>query len=315
MARRALGSAGLTVVQAVERVRRGPLLIACSGGPDSLALAAAAAVVAARRGDPIRAVVVDHDLQPESADVAAGVVTQLQQRLKMAAEVIGVRVRDDGAGPEASARDARYAALEAAATDDEHILLGHTMDDQAETVLLGLARGSGVRSLAGMPAARGRFLRPFLGLRRSVTAAACQEFGLDPWIDPHNQDRRFTRVRVRTEVIPTLEEQLGPGVTEALARSAQLARADADYLDELASRATRDLAGPALEVDALLELPEPIATRVLRWWLLDAGAHEASATHLQAAWGLVVDWRGQVGVDLPGLRIRRHAGRLVAEPL
>lgn len=315
MARRALGPAGLQTVQAVERLRRGPLLIACSGGPDSLALAGAAAVVAARRGDRIRAVIVDHGLQPESADVAAGVVAQLQQNVKISAAVIGVDVRDDGLGPEAAARSARYAALQAAADDDEQVLLGHTMDDQAETVLLGLARGSGIRSLAGMPASRGPFVRPFLGVRRSITAAACQEFGLEPWIDPHNQDRRFTRVRVRAEVIPTLEDQLGPGVTEALARSAQLARADADFLDELASQAISELTGPELEVRALRALPEPIATRVLRWWLLDAGADEVTATHVQAVWGLVAEWRGQAGVDVPGLRIGRRGGHLFAVPL
>lgn len=315
MARRALGPAGLHTVQAIERLKPGPMLIACSGGPDSLALAAASAVVATRRGDDVRAVVIDHGLQPGSADVAAGVVTQLQQRLHLRAEVVSVGVRDDGAGPEAAARDARYAALQAAITDDERVLLGHTLDDQAETVLLGLTRGSGVRSLAGMAAVRGPFVRPFLGLRRSVTAAACQEFGLEVWADPHNQDPRFTRVRVRTEVIPNLEAQLGPGVTEALARSAQLARADADYLDELAGRVFQDLGGPELDVDALADLAEPIATRVVRRWLLDAGAGEATAVHVHAVWGLVADWRGQLGIDVPGLRIRRHAGRLIAEPL
>ena len=315
MARRALGPAALHTVQAIEKLVPGPMLIACSGGPDSLALAAAAAVVANRRGDHVRAVVIDHGLQPASDAVATGVVTQLQRRLQVSAEVISVAVRDDGAGPEAAARDARYAALQAAATDDERVLLGHTLDDQAETVLLGLTRGSGVRSLAGMPAVRGPFVRPFLALRRSVTAAACQEFGLEVWADPHNQDPRFTRVRVRTEVIPTLEAQLGPGVTEALARSAQLARADADYLDELADRVIQGLAGPELEVDALADLAEPIATRVVRRWLLDAGADEVTAAHVQAVWGLVADWHGQIGVHVPGLRIRRHAGRLIAEPL
>lgn len=314
MARRALGPAGLKVVQAVDRVAAEPLVVACSGGPDSLALAAAAAVVARRRGSRLRAVVVDHGLQAGSAAVADAVVAQLDT-LAVPARVVSIQVDHSGRGPEAEARDARYQALRDAAEPGEQILLGHTLDDQAETVLLGLARGSGIRSLAGMPAQRGPFVRPLLGVRRSVTVAACHEFGVQPWQDPHNRDPRFTRVRVRTTVLPTLERELGPGVIEALARSASLARVDADYLDELAATAARDLDGPGLDAELLAGLPEALGARVLQTWLRDCGAEDVAAIHIQAVWALVIDWHGQVGVDLPGVRISRIAGRLHADRL
>jgi tRNA(Ile)-lysidine synthase len=250
MARRALGPDALQVVQAVAQLADRPLLVACSGGPDSLALAAAAAEVGRRRAAPVRAVVVDHGLQADSSQVAAAVVGQLS-RLPVAAEVVTVTVESSSLGLEAAARRARYAALEATAADEELILLGHTLDDQAETVLLGLARGSGPRSLAGMPAARGAFRRPLLGLRRSVTVAACAQWGLTPWSDPHNADERFARVRVRSKVLPVLEAELGPGIAEALARSAELVRADADYFDALAAAHEELVAGERLDCAAL----------------------------------------------------------------
>ena len=264
MARRALGPAALAVVQAVEQVASGSLLVACSGGADSLALAAAARVVGARRGLSVRAVVVDHGLQPGSDEVAARVVSQLAQGVAdvsmtairpqlapMEVAVVAVRVEAVGEGVEAAARRARYRALESAARGDELILLGHTLDDQAETVLLGLARGSGTRSLAGMPARRGPFVRPLLGLRRATTRAACADFGLEPWEDPHNEAPGFARARVRHRVLPVLEAELGPGIAEALARTAALARADADLLDELAAQARRSL-------DAAPEIPDQV---------------------------------------------------------
>lgn len=309
MARQALGPATLKVVQAVTGATDGALLVACSGGPDSLALAAAAAVVARRRGDGVRAVVVDHGLQAGSDAVAAAVVERLAKRIGIAAEVVRVRVVDAGAGPEASAREARYAALERAAGAGETVLLGHTLDDQAETVLLGLARGSGLRSLAGMAAVRGVFVRPLLGLRREVTAACCAELGLEPWLDPHNADARFARVRVRKRVLPLLEAELGPGVAEALARTAELARADADLLDEFAAHA--EAATPdGLSCGRLSGLGQALRSRVLRAWLLEQGAGEVTASHLAAVTDLVTDWHGQRWVDLPGVRVGRHGDHL-----
>src|SRR5690349_10964370 len=173
------------------------VLVACSGGPDSLALAAALAFVAPRMGLRAGGVTVDHGLQEGSGSRAAWVVAVLSGLGLDPVRGIAVTV-PAGGGPEAAARTARYHALAEVAAElgAAAVLLGHTLDDQAETVLLGLARGSGSRSLAGMPRRRGTFRRPLLGVRRPVTAAACAALGLPAWSDPHNADRRFARVRV-----------------------------------------------------------------------------------------------------------------------
>lgn len=307
MARRALGPASLAVVQAVERVASGPLLVACSGGGDSLALAAAAGIVGRRLELPVRVAVVDHGLQPGSAEVAARAVRQLDS---LEVLVLAVEVENRGEGIEAAARAARYRALESAAEADELVLLGHTLDDQAETVLLGLARGSGIRSLAGMPARRGPFVRPLLGLRRATTLAACAELGLEPWDDPQNAELSFARARVRHRVLPVLEAELGPGISEALARTADLARADADLLDELAGQATAGQQGDGLDTHWLAQLPEALRSRVVRAWLTAAGGRDLTAAHVQAVLALVTNWRGQGPLDLPGVRVARRAGTL-----
>ena len=239
------------------------VLAACSGGPDSLALAAALAFVAPRAGLRAGAVTVDHGLQDGSADRAAAVAATLGRLGLDPVRAVAVTV-GGGGGPEAAARTARYAALEAAAADlgATTVLLGHTLDDQAETVLLGLARGSGARSLAGMPPRRGVFLRPLLGLRRQVTIGACAALDLAPWADPHNGDRRFARVRVRLDALPALEAALGPGVTEALARTADQLRDDAEVLDKIAS--SERAADPApMSAASLAGLPDAVRSRVL----------------------------------------------------
>lgn len=306
MARRALGPASLAVRQAVDALPPGDWLVACSGGADSLACAWAAGEVASVRGTGVRAVVVDHGLQEGSDAVSARVVDQLAG-LGVPARVVGVQVQERGAGPEASARAARYAALEGEAAPGERVLVGHTLDDQAETVLLGLARGSGVRALAGMPAERGRFVRPLLGLRRAVTLACCAERGLEPWSDPHNADPAFARVRVRTRVLPVLETELGPGVTEALARTAALARADADLLDALAAARTP---GGEPHCGWLAGLDPALRSRALRTWLEGEGIVDLGSVHIAALDRLVTAWHGQRGVDLPGGRVIRVDGRL-----
>ena len=311
MARRALGPATLTAVQAVERVLSAAdrdLVVACSGGADSLALAVATAEVARRRGLPASGLVVDHGLQPDSERIAAQVLGVLAG-LGLRADIVrAAGIARTGDGPEAGARSARYAVLaHQAAERGGTVLLGHTLDDQAETVLLGLARGSGTRSLSGMAVRRSRFLRPFLGLRRATTEGVCAEAGLTYWSDPHNADPAFARVRVRDRVLPALEAELGPGVAEALARTAQLAREDADLLDDLAAE-QRVGAEPACAV--LAALPPPIRGRVLRDWLRDQGATDLGAGHLEAVAGLVTDWHGQRGIDVPGATVRRVDGRL-----
>jgi tRNA(Ile)-lysidine synthase len=309
MARRALGPATREVVQAVEAVAHGPILVACSGGPDSLALAAAAVVVGTRTGLGVRAAIVDHGLQAGSAVVAARVEAMLAG-LGLDAVVLPVVIDAAGGGIEAAARRARYAALAAEAVPGEVVLLGHTLDDQAETVLLGLARGSGTRSLAGMPARRDVFVRPLLAVRAETTAAACAELGLTAWTDPHNDEPRFTRTRVRHRVLPVLEAELGPGVALALARSAELARADADLLDDLAASELAAHNDAELDCDWLAGLPRALLARVLRDWLRAQGAFDLSAAGIAAVAALVTDWHGQRWVEVPGARVGREAGRL-----
>ena len=221
--------------------RGAPLAVACSGGADSLALAAAAVHVAHRRGGEVRGLVVDHGLQEGSAEVAAAAAEQLERLGCDGVEVIGVSVTGNG-GMEAAARRARYAALRQHRPENGLVLLGHTLDDQAETVLLGLGRGSGPRSIAGMRPLDPPWARPLLGVRRRTTLEACRALGLRPWQDPHNSDLRFTRVRLRTEVLPLLEQVLQGGVREALPLVTEHVLEDGRRLNLLASGRVVNLA-------------------------------------------------------------------------
>lgn len=308
MARRELGPASLRVAQAVAvALPDGDVVVGCSGGADSLALALGVRWATARTGGAARVVVVDHGLQPGSAVVAQRVVATLSE-LGMAAEA--VRVEVDEAHPdglEAAAREARLAAL---AKPGLPVLLGHTLDDQAETVLLGLLRGSGTRSLAGMAPVRDQFIRPLLGLRRSDTEAACREWGVEPWHDPMNDDDRFARVRSR-RLLPLLSEGLGRDVAPALARTARLARADADLLDELADAAVAP--GHELAVDDLAGLPDALRLRAIQRWLT---GHSPSSgmVHVVAVAALIDAWRGQGPVSVPGGHVQRASGRLTFAP-
>ena len=311
MARRALGPARLAISQAVDALPAAGWVVACSGGADSLALAWAAAHVAGRRGTPVRAAIVDHGLQPGS-DAVARAVAAVLEAMGLPARVLTVEVdAASGAGLEAAARDARLGALAADAGASERILLGHTLDDQAETVLLGLARGSGVRSLSGMPAERGPFLRPLLGIARETTAAACAELELIPWHDPMNDDPRYARVRARRLVIPVLEAELGPGIREALARTATLCGEASALLGELADETDPDL---VTDCRHLLGLAPGLRGRLIAEWLTSSGSTDVSATHVDAVARLVTHWRGQKGVDVPGGRVVRVDGRLNWRP-
>ena len=292
------------------------VLVALSGGPDSLALAAAVAFEAPRAGLRAGAVVVDHGLQNGSADVAARAAQQARD-LGLAPVLIERVVVAATGGPEAAARAARYAALERAASEfgAAAVFLAHTLDDQAEPVLLGLARGSGAASLQGMAAVRGRYRRPLLGIRRATTVQACADAGLEPWTDPQNADPAFARVRVRVSVLPLLERELGPGVAEALARTAEQLREDSDALDTFADELVEDLAdhveaGISLDVPALTTNPPALRQRLIRLAVSsEFGVALSRAQTLEVA-RLVTDWHGQDSVDLPGVRVVRRGGRL-----
>jgi tRNA(Ile)-lysidine synthetase-like protein len=270
-----------------------PVVAAVSGGADSLALAAALAFE--RRGSG--ALVVDHGLQPGSDEVAARAAQQCRD-LGLDARVLHGEPQGGG-GPEDAARALRYALLDEAA-GEAVVLLAHTRDDQAETVLLGLLRGSGARALAGMAPVRGRYRRPFLDLPRATVRQACVEAGLSPYEDPHNDDARFTRVAVRRLLA---ELPLAAG----LARSAGLLREDADALD--------DLATPTDDVAALLAQPPAVRARSLKRWAEERTGRQLSAAHVTALRALVEDWHGQGPVALPGgSRVGRTAGRLAFTP-
>jgi tRNA(Ile)-lysidine synthase len=295
--------------------------VAVSGGADSLALAAA---LAFERPGSV-ALVVDHGLQPGSADVAARAAEQCR-RLGLSAEVLAAPARSSElpqgqgpgeapkilrGGPEAAARALRYALLDdaVAARGLDAVLLGHTRDDQAETVLLGLARGSGARSLAGMAMTRGPYRRPLLGVDRATVRAACVESGLMPHGDPHNDDGEFSRVRVRRDVLPLLEQALGPGVADALARTAGQLREDADALDAL-TPALRD----EPDCGELAALSTALRARALKRWAEQRCGTTVTAAHVEALRAMVEHWHGQGAVSLPGgTRVRRSAGRLLLD--
>src|SRR5918994_937464 len=291
------------------------VLVALSGGADSLALAAATAFEAPRRGLRAGAVIVDHGLQAGSADVAAAAADTARELGLEPVLVRRVDVTGEG-GPEASARSARYAALDAAAdeTRAQLVLLGHTLDDQAETVLLGLARGSGAMSLAGMPPRSGRYARPLLGIRRATTRQACLDAGLTPWDDPHNVDHTYARVRVRERVLPVLEAELGPGIAEALVRTAEQLREDdaafAEQIDEFIEEICEPAeAGIAVSVAALAANPAALRQRVIRHIVASEFGVSLSRTQTLEVARLATDWHGQGPIDLPGgIRARREQG-------
>lgn len=296
-----------------------PIVVGLSGGADSLALTAAVAFEAPRAGIAATVAVVDHGLQDGSAAVAARAATTAES-LGLSARVVRVEVGSDG-GPEAAARDARRTALAAVAREvgAHRVLLAHTLDDQAETVLLGLARGSGAASLGGISPDREvdglRWLRPLLGLRRTTTRAACAAQSLDPWDDPHNLDRRFLRVRVRHDVLPLLETALGPGVAEALARTAEQLREDADAFAAIIDETIEDIvepaeAGIAVSVGALAANPPALRHRIIRHVVASEFGQSLTRAQTREVARLVTEWTGQGPIDLPGCRALRRGSRI-----
>lgn len=291
------------------------VLAAVSGGADSLALAEALAFEAHRTGLLAGAVVVDHGLQPDSAAIAEQAARTCRQLGLQPVEVVPVTVTDAGTGLEAAAREARYNALagSAARLGAVAVLLGHTQDDQAEQVLLGLTRGSGTRSLSGMPPRRGIFVRPLLGITREQAREACAAEDIAFWDDPMNEDPRFTRVRAR-RALADLDRDLGPGITAALARSAGQLRTDAELLDSLAERARQDLPGASpYPVRSLDVIPGALRGRVWRSLLIEAGAPPGAlgATHTDSCDRLLTKWGGQGPLHLPGdLRVSRDGGQV-----
>ena len=284
-------------------------IVAVSGGADSLALAYALAKEAPPLAITLIAVTVDHQLQ-ENSQLQAEKVSEQLKEIGYGQVLIKKVVVVATDGIEAGARKVRYEAIARSVEESKatKVFLGHTHGDQAETVLLGLARGSGARSLSGMAIESGIYCRPLLSLTRKVTEQACKEFGLEPWSDPHNFDNDFTRVRIRREIIPYLEEKLDPGISRALVRSASLLRDDADALDQWAEREGSDL-----DCQRLAALPRAVRTRIIRKAALAAGATPGELTYEQISTidALISAWKGQGAVSLAGgVKVERISGRL-----
>jgi tRNA(Ile)-lysidine synthase len=305
----------------LARVEAGDkVLVAVSGGADSLALAYAVLTESKEFAINPIAVTIDHQLQSGSGAQSEKVENQL--KAMGYGKVISQKVVViSESGLEAGARNARYQALSECASKEKatKIFLGHTRDDQAETVLLGLARGSGTRSLSGMAAENDIYIRPFLNITRQQTVAACKDIGIEPWNDPHNVNQDFSRVRVRNDVLPVMEEKLGPGIAAALSRSASILRDDADALDEIAQREIAHLNLADLDCQYLASLARAIRSRLLRAAIYAAGAPSGSITadHLAAVEALVTSWHGQGALSLPGgVKVERISGRLslLAQP-
>lgn len=292
------------------------ILLAVSGGADSLLLAAATNLEASKVGIQLNALVVDHQLQNGSGDVALSAQKKLIELGITEAKVTQVLVSNNSGngGMEAAARTARYKALddEADRIGAAAIFLGHTEDDLAETVLLGLARGSGTRSLSGMAFHIGRYVRPFLELTRAQVLAACKESGIEFWSDPHNEELSFARVRVRTEILPRMEKEIGPGISKALARTSRILREDADALDLIAGDLFASLVDPTqIPIELIADLPTAVRKRVIKRAIEAMGAPTLTAEQILEVDALVGAWKGQGAVALAGgITARRDSGRL-----
>ena len=288
------------------------VLVGLSGGADSLALLKCAVIVGKAQSFNVGAIIIDHQLQDESkvtSQTAAQLATDLGADPVLIFNVT-VATGPGSGGIEAAARDARREAFTrvAADYDAKAILLGHTLEDQAETVLLGLARGSGARSLSGMRATDGLYRRPFLGISREIVRNEVAD--LKAFEDPHNSDSKFSRVRARNTVLPIMESELGPGITNALARTADLLRDDADALDALASF---EITRVSDDVNLIASLPRAIRTRVLRQLAITNGCDINALTreHVLAIDGLITNWHGQGPLNLPGaVNVERRSDRL-----
>jgi tRNA(Ile)-lysidine synthase len=294
------------------------LLIAVSGGADSLALAAACEFEAKKLRVKIAAAVIDHSLQNNSDKVAAQTAKTLTTLGFEEVVVKKIAVGKAG-GPEAAARTARYTALETLRqkTKSHFIVLGHTSSDQAETVLLGLVRGSGSKSLSGMSEKTGVLLRPLLGIERATTEAFCKDSGIKYWEDPQNKDEKFLRVMIRKHVLPFLEKQLGGSVSASLVRTSDQLREDNTYLETQADKSFKKYAkvsgsGISFDAKALEKLPAAILNRVIKK-ALDGFGSESSRTHVLAVSDLVLSWHGQKPLALPGVRVVRKGNTITFE--
>ncbi len=282
------------------------VLLAVSGGPDSMALALAAGFELPKIGIELSAAIVNHNLQEASGEIAAQTAERLRG-IGIHSVVLEIEVPPGSDGPEAAAREARYCALERhrQEVDADFILLGHNLNDQAETVFLGLTRGSGLRSIAGMATVDEKLVRPFLALEKSLLATACSDSRIEYWEDPHNQDDVYTRVRIR-KLMHTIESELGSGITQGLVRTAQIASEVDEYLSleaqELISSATTAEGYSVLELGAA---HPALRNKALRLVCDAHGARSVSSAQVKAIAELITNWHGQKPLSLSGITVER----------
>ncbi len=289
------------------------IAVGLSGGGDSVALLKAAVHVGNEKLFAVTAIIIDHQLQVGSGAVAEQAAQIAKDLGTSKVEIVKVQVAtgSGSGGLEAAARNARRDVFEnyASVNNVKAVLLGHTLEDQAETVLLGLARGSGARSLSGMRAIDGIYRRPFLNLTRELVRSTVTD--LATYEDPHNSDPSFTRVRVRQTLLPVLEKELGPGVAQALGRTADMLRDDADALD---MDAAMIFAAGEPTINELEKLSKAVRTRVLRHLAIRAGVlvNDLSREHILNIDNLITNWHGQGSLNLPGqVNVKRESGKLI----
>lgn len=296
------------------------LLVAVSGGADSLALASATVFEGKKLGHKVAAVIIDHGLQKGSDQISLRAAKKCQELGLDPVVIEKVEVRKTGDGLEAEARKSRYKGIEKIRKKlaASYVLLGHNQDDQAETVLLGLARGSGLRSIAGMEKVdeERHLLRPLLDIPRADLRKACRDQGIKFWDDPQNKDDRFARVRVR-KLAQKLEENLGPGFQAALARTAEVAREADDALGNLAweliekARTKRTPRSSSYEVKILALVSAGIRRKALHLICQEAGAKNISRSQILQVEELITNWHGQKKSALSGITVERVANQLV----
>ncbi len=304
----------LSKVQPGERV-----LVACSGGADSLALAWVVQFVAKKKEIFVSALIVDHQLSPESNEVAQAAKVKLSVLAISDTKIIKVEVSNNSEGIEAAAREVRYEALKNYGNEinAQMIFLGHTLEDQVETVLMRLTRGSGARSLQGMAEINGKFVRPFLHISRAIVRDSLSIINLTAWEDPMNYSEKFLRSKVRNQLLPKLKEVLGESVFEAIDRTATALRVDNAALDLITQEV---LALNSIETSCSVEIlqaqPQAIRNRIIRVMMLNAGVPAASLAnaHIEAVNQLINNWHGQGEVALPGkLWVSRSKNQIAIE--
>ena len=299
-----------SITKDAQKASQKPLyLVALSGGADSLALASAVASEASRKGATFYAgaVIVEHGLQEATKKVAEDTAQLAREFGLDPVMIIPVSITEKGLGAEGDARAARYSAFEEAVekTHARGVIIGHTMNDQAEQVLLGLARGSGARSVSGIAEQRDMYIRPMLEISRKETEESCREMGIDFWVDPHNSHEEYARVRVRKNLLPQMIEELGEDVVQNLARTAQIAREDSDAMDFIIDEKIESLVEISdneysFNVQELQRLPVAIRKRMFKKLAKNYMNADFMSTHCEAVNALIDEWNGQKPLNLPG---------------